>query len=479
MSALRLRSVAVILASLACGTGMPFAMAAAAPGEIFPMVEQQPVRPALTLRQAIDGALATNVQTLLANARRDEASANRAEARSAFLPHVSGAVSQSRRQTNLAAQGFDFGDQLSNIDTPPGVGQSVSDISFPSVITYNSFDARATLRQNLFDYSAWQQYRSAKIGEDIADDQLAVAREQVAAQAALDYVSALAARESVAAARADLDLADTLTTLATDQENVGIATGVDVTRAQTRAARARARLAQTQTDQTRADIGLARTVGLALGAPITLADTLNYQPVAVGPAAADVAQAMVARPEVELAATQIDQREKLLSAARGQRLPTLSAMANYGDSGNTYHENNEDTYAVGAQLEIPIFDGGAISARVNGAASRLDQQRIRYRDTRTEVEQDVRLARRTLDTLSEQVAAADTALDLANRELTLSRDRFANGISDNIEVIDAQASLADARNTRVAALADYTRARINLAAALGRAQQFRLESRAP
>lgn len=461
--------------TLGAATGITLpAFAAAAAGETFAMVEP-PARAGLSLQQAINGALATNVQTILADARRGEASANRAEARSAFLPHVSAAVSQSRRQTNLAAQGFDFGAQLSAIDTPPGVG----DLSFPRVITYNSFDARATLRQNLFDYSALQQYRSAKIGEHIADDQLAVAREQVAAQAALDYVSALAARESVAASRADLDLAATLTTLATDQENVGIATGVDVTRAQTRRARARARLAQARTDQTRADIRLARTVGLALDESIALADTLDYAPVVVGPADAAVARAMAARPEVRLAAAQIDQRETLLSAARGQRLPTISAMADYGDSGSTYHENNEGTYAVGAQIEIPIFDGGAISARVNGAASRLDQQRIQYRDTRDEVEQDVRLAQRTLETLAEQVTAADTALELAHRELDLSRDRFANGISDNIEVIDAQASIADARNTHVAALADYTRARINLAAALGRAQQFRLESRVP
>jgi len=463
ISAYRHRPAALVLCA-----GLLFSAAGAAapaPGETFTMPEAaQP----LSMQQAIDDALATNVQTLLADARRAEASGNRAEARSAFLPHLSGEVSQSRRQTNLAAQGLDFGSAFANL--PAGTAPA-----FPSVITYNSFDARARLRQSLFDYSAWQQYQSAKIGERVADDQLAVAREQVAAQAALDYVSALAARESVAASQADLDLSATLAKLATDQEHVGIATGVDVTRAQTRQARARARLAQAETDQTRADIRLARTVGLPLDAPITLEDRLDYRPVAVGDTATDVARAMADRPEVQLASRQISQREKQLAAARGARLPTLSATADYGDSGNTYHENNEGTYAVGAQLRVPIFDGGATHARISSAASRLDQQRIQYRDTRDQVEQDVRLARRTLTTLAEQVNAAQSALTLANRELSLSRDRFANGISNNVEVIDAQASLADARNTRVAALADYTRARINLAAALGRAQQFRID----
>ena len=90
------------------------------------------------------------------------------------------------------------------------------------------------------------------------------------------------------------------------------------------------------------------------------------------------------------------------------------------------------------------------------------------------------MARRTLATLGDRVAAARAGLDLAGQELELARDRFAAGVSDNVEVVDAQAALAEARDTRVSALAEYARARINLAAALGRARQFSLhESSTP
>ncbi|MES1938586.1 outer membrane protein [Salinisphaera sp. T5B8] len=429
-----------------------------------------PATAALSLRDAVDRAMAANVQTLLADARRDEVAGDRREARAAFLPHVSANVSQARRQNNLAAQGLDIQSALDSL----GPAAQNADISVPDVVTYNSFDARAELRQNLFDYSAWQQYKSAKLGERVAADQLALAREQVASQAALDYVGALAARASVDAARADLELADRLADLAVDQENVGIATGVDVTRAQTRQARARARLAQARTNRTRADIRLARTVGMPLDTPLALSDDLHYSAVVDGDIETDLDSAYASRAELRLAQGQLAVRRAQLAGARGARLPSLSASATYGESGNTYHENVEDTYTIGAQIEVPIFDGGAISARIDSAASRLDQQRIRYRDTRTQIEQDVRVARRTLHTLADQVRAAESAFELASRELGLSRDRFAEGISDNVEVIDAQAALADARNGRVAALADYTRARINLAAALGRASRFRL-----
>lgn len=426
----------------------------------------------LSLSQAINDALANNVQTLLAKARRGEAAGKRVTARSAFLPHLSGVVSQSRRQTNLAAQGFSFGSDTggaSNAAPTAGGG-----LNFPQLITYNTFDARAKLRQTLFNYSAWEDYKGAKIGQRLANIQVAVAREQVATQAELDYVSVLSTRQAVTAARADLDQATQLLKLANDQEHVGVATGVDVTRAKARRARARATLAQRRTAVTRAEIELARTVGLPMDTPLKLTDPLVFRPMPLPSVGSALNEAYAARPEVAMARGRIDQGRANLASARGQRLPTVSLNAAYGASGNTPHKNSEGTYSVGAQLNIPIFSGGAVSGQIDTAASQLTQQQIRYRDTREQVEQDVRTSRQTLDTLSSQVRAARANLTLAKDELKRSSDRFKHGVANNLEVVDAQSSLADARNQRINALAEYTRARINLAAALGRAQQFNL-----
>lgn len=425
----------------------------------------------LSLDQAINDALTNNVQTLLAKARKGEASGKRITARSAFLPHLSGVVSQSRRQTNLAAQGFDFGSDFGGGKAAAAAGAAPS---FPQVVTYNTFDARAKLRQTLFDYSAWQDYKGARIGERLSQTQVAVAREQVATQAELDYVSVLSARQAVTAARADLDQAGELLQLARDQKQVGVATGVDVTRAQARKARAKATLAQRKTSVTRAEIALARTLGLPMDKPLKLTDPLVFRPMPLPAVGQALDQAYAARPEVAMARGRIDQSRTKLASARGERLPTVSLNAAYGASGNTPHENEEGTYSIGAQLQMPIFSGGAVSGRIDTAASQLTQQQIHYRDTREQVEQDVRTSRQTLDTLSEQVRSARANLTLAKDELKRSSDRFKHGVANNLEVVDAQSSLADARNTRIHALAEYTRARINLAAAQGRAQQFNL-----
>lgn len=424
---------------------------------------------ALSMQAAIAGALATNVDTLVAEAGKQEAAGQLTTARSEFLPHISGQVSQERRQNNLAAQGFDFGSDLG--DAAGALGRNVS---FPTTVTYNSFDARATLRQTLFDYSAWQDYQSAKVGRRLADTQLAVAREQVASQAELDYVALASARAEVDAARADVRQAETLFKLAQDQRQAGVATGVDVTRARARLEGDRATVAQRRAAAVRARIQLARTVGLPLGQPIRLADDLVFRPMPAGDITSALNSALASRPEIALARQQIEQREHDLASARGQRLPTLGLQASYGESASTPTENDHPTYTVGATLSVPIFSGGAIHGRIDSAASRLNQQQIRYRDTRDQVEADVRTARETLVTLAARVRAARSNLTLATDELKRSRDRFAHGVTDTVEVVDAQSSLANARSSRIDALAEYTRARINLAAALGRAQQFSL-----
>ena len=107
------------------------------------------------------------------------------------------------------------------------------------------------------------------------------------------------------------------------------------------------------------------------------------------------------------------------------------------------------------------------------SASRQRQAELQLGNIRGQVEEDVRLAFASVRTSADQVRAADLAVSLAERELQMSRDRFRAGVADNIEVITAQAALSNARETQVAALAQYNAARINLAAALGRAEGFR------
>lgn len=417
-------------------------------------------RPAnLSYDDAIQLAIENNVSTLLARERRNEARGNKQQSLAPLLPNISGAAYQANLTENLVALGFQPG-------TIPGFNSTF-------LGPFKNFDARVLLRQTVFDLSAIRNYQAGRAGVRVAELEQALAREQVASSAGLLYLEALRAERAVKAAQANVDLAQTLLQLAQDQHNAGVATGVDVTRAQTRLAEQHTALAQAQTSSEQARLNLQRVVGLPLGSPLVLTDQLRFVEEPEPSVDTAVAQAAQDRREIQVA----EERNKIsqleTQAARAEHLPSLEVVGDYGPSGITPNSFDLPTRRIAVQLNVPIFNGGLTQGRVTAAASRQRQSELQLANIRGQVEEDVRLALTTLRTAAVQVRAADESVTLAQKELEMARDRFRAGVGDNLEVVTAQTSLANARNAQVNALAQHNAARLNLAAALGRAQTFR------
>lgn len=413
---------------------------------------------ALSLEQAIQTAIRNNSATLLAAERRREARGQARQARAGLLPNVSGVAYQASMTENLAALGFQPG-------TFPGFSTFVG--------PFNNFDARLSLTQAIFDLSAIRNAQAGRAGVRVAELQEESAREQVAVAAALTYLEVLRSGRAVEAARADVELAEALLKLALDQRSAGVATGVDVVRAQTRLAQQRVQLAQAQAAADQALLNLQRVVGLPLGGTLTLTDPLRFAEEPQPSAESAVAAALQQRPEVRVAEAQLRVSGLERRATRAELLPSLDFVADYGVSGITPTNTALPTRRVAVQLNVPVFDGGLKKGRIEVAASRERQAELELGNVRGQVEEDVRLALSTLRSRAEQVRAAEQSVTLGLRELEMARDRFKAGVGDNIEVVTAQAALSDARSAQVTALAQHNAARLNLAAALGRAQSFR------
>jgi outer membrane protein TolC len=155
-------------------------------------------------------------------------------------------------------------------------------------------------------------------------------------------------------------------------------------------------------------------------------------------------------------------------------MPSVSIFGDYGSSGLKPNEMNLPTRSIGVQIDVPIFNGGRTRSEVHVAASRQRETGARLRDVRAAVEKDVRQALLNLKTREEQVHAAETAVSLATRELELAQDRFSNGLADNVEVVNAQTALENARFVLVSSLTQFNIARLNVASALGHVEDFRL-----
>ncbi|HBB97639.1 MAG TPA: hypothetical protein DC054_19835 [Blastocatellia bacterium] len=413
----------------------------------------------LSLEQAINLAIDNNLATLLAKAHEDEARGFQKEARSALLPNISGTAYQASVTENLAALGF----------TPGRFPGFTSTFIGP----FKNFDARARLQQTIFSLTALRNYQAGRAGVRTAQFEEGIAREQVATATALTYLETMRADRSVMAAQANVTLGQTLLKLAQDQRDAGIATGVDVTRAETRLAQEQVRLSRAETDSEEARLRLQRIVGLPLGSSFTLTDPLRFSVDTLPAIETAVATAEDARGEVRAAQAQVTVNKLETGAARAEQLPSLEFLGDYGVSGITPVTSALPTRRYAIQLNVPIFNGGLTRGRIQVASSREQQAQLQLASVRGQVEEDVRLAYAGLRTTADTVRAADLAVSLAERELEMARDRFRAGVGDNIELVTAQTTLANARLDQVSALAVYNGARLNLAAALGRAQNFR------
>ena len=396
------------------------------------------------------------VDVKVAAARSDEARGKALQDAAALLPQITGAVSQARVfKVNLAAEG------LGNF---PGVN--------PLLGPYNVFDARARLALTLIDVGAVQKARSSSRGARLADVQKILAREQASAAAALTYLEALRAQEAVDAAKSGADLAGQLLDETRDRRKAGAAAGIDVARARTRAAEEDLRLLQARSDAQDAFTRFKRLLGIPLNRSLTLSDPFRFSEQKTLDAAQAAATAAAGRPEIRIAKEREEEESLALSSEKWARAPSLSVAGDYGWSGND-PGSAHGTGSVGAQVSLPLFTSGRIAGHAEEARGRWEEASARLEDVRVQVEEDVRLALDKLETSSARVKAAQEAVGLAESELTMAQDQLAAGAGENIEAVSAESALARVRDARIAALADYQAARINLAMALGDVSAFR------
>ncbi len=408
----------------------------------------------LSLHDAIQASINNNVNVRLLKERIAAAQSAANTSLGAMLPNVSGYLNGRSQTVNLAAFGFPP-DRLGGL----GLSRSVTD-------PFEVYDARASLVQNLFSLSLIQRWRAAKTGVEVATLEAEVAKRDVMATVGLLYMEALRADEAVKARRADLELSQQLLKLAQDRKVAGVATGLDVTREEVQLENTRQRLLVAQNDQESTRLNVIRALGIDFDVHMILTDTLTFVEVVHEKPEQALAVAQENRAELKAQANRQRLASLSHSSVASERVPSLSLNGDYGWIGIKPDEAPA-TRTLGITLSVPIFDGGQREGRISETRSRVRQESIRMKDVSDQVSLEVRNALLTLESSTQQVAVSQKGFDLALKELAFARDRFAAGLATNIEVTNAQTSVARARDNVIEALFRFNASRINLARAKG------------
>jgi outer membrane protein TolC len=180
--------------------------------------------------------------------------------------------------------------------------------------------------------------------------------------------------------------------------------------------------------------------------------------------------ALVSRADLKAAEAQVRAAERVRTAARAERLPSLGVSADIGAIGPRFSQT-EHTYTVTGSLRIPIWQGGKASADLEVAEAALEQRRAEAADLRGRIESDVRTGFLDLKAATSQVELAAQNQALAQETLRLSREKFDAGISDSVEVSQAAEAVAAADLDRISALFIHNLAKISVARSIGQAEQ--------
>jgi outer membrane protein len=121
---------------------------------------------------------------------------------------------------------------------------------------------------------------------------------------------------------------------------------------------------------------------------------------------------------------------------------------------------------------MPLFTGGRIRAEI--ARANLEIQRIEQQqaDLRNSIALDVKTSLINLGSSRNEVQVANLGVQLSKEEVDQARDRFKAGVANNIEVIQAQDSLARANDNQIAALYRFNQARADLARSIGQMEKI-------
>jgi outer membrane protein TolC len=369
-----------------------------------------------------------------------------------MIPTVSALLRQNLNDLNRVAIGLKI----------PGLPAATGQFSYQEA--YLSFSDTG------LNLSSFYQYRASK--QDVEAQRLSLedAGNVVALAVGTAYLQVEASVARVETANAELDSARELEALALNRVQSGLAAEIEGFRATVQRQTSEQRVTVATANLEKDRLTLARIIGLPGGQAFNIASKAAYEPWTGDQLPEAIRRARDERADVKsaqaaAAASQLDKRAAML-----ERVPGLSVNGYYGSIG-TNLGRSDSTYAVVATVSLPIFTGGRIRSDIQNASAQLERRQSEHADLLGRVEYEVRNAFADLQAADSAVKVAEKNSQLAQRTQEQARDRFANGVTNNLEIIQAQQDVAAANENYISSLFAHNLAKLTLLRALGSAQK--------
>jgi len=442
--------VALIIGAVAAGFTTRAQSPPAAPTNLFP----HPVSRA----EAVDIALRQNSAILKGKADLEAAHGVVVQLRSIAFPTLSARGSYNAEQSSL----------VENFPLPA----PYNFVQFPD----QNWNGDIRVQQSIYEGGRMTSaFRSAKLTRQQAllNYQTLLADTLLSVRVAYDDV--LVAQQQIAVNEASVKL------LTHELEDVrrrfqaGTVPQFDVLRAHVELANESPRLIQARNSYRIGKNNLLNLLGCNLpktiweDVPLELSDTLQASPLDVDLPAA-LARAVEKRPELAaLRKAQNLRREDIIQAKAGFK-PSAQIFGGYQWQSLPYENNQSQDlsgWTAGAQVSWNIFDFGLTRGKIMEAQAHYERARLDVDETRRQIELEVRTAYSNFIEAREVLESQKAVQEEAEEALRLAEARMTAGSSTQLDVLNAQTALTQARTTQAQALHDYSVARARFQRAVG------------
>jgi outer membrane protein TolC len=408
----------------------------------------------LSLDDAMQRGLRNNLGIILNGTQVAGARGQRLSDLQALLPSVDFKAQESVAEVDLAAEGLRI----------PGV---------PAIIgPFGYTDLRASLSWSLVDIPSLRNYLAARHNFAAAQLSLQDARDLVVLTVGNAYLLVLADEARVTSLQAQVSTSKVSLDQAVANHQAGTAPLLDELRARVDYQSLEQQLIAAQNGLEKDKLALARTIGLPLAQKFNLTDQAPYAAFDQIDVDKAIHDAQANRKDL---AAMIEQTKALEEQRKGktdERLPKVAFAGDYGDIGVNVGHSHGTGDAQGT-LSAPLFEEFGLRGDAQIAQAQLDTQKAQLSDLNAQVNADVRDALLDIASAQKQVEVSRSSVDLANEALSEAQQRYANGVSDNLAVSQAEQSVAQANDQYVASLYRHNIAKLSLARALGAAQNYR------
>jgi outer membrane protein TolC len=408
----------------------------------------------LTLDDAVQRGLQTNLGLLLSNTQTANSRGQRLQDLQNLLPTVDANLKEAFVQSDLAAEGLKI----------PG---------FPTIIgPFGYTDVRANLSWTVLSLNSLKTYMASRHNFQAAQLSAEDARQMVILTVGNAYLKVLADQAQIESTEAQVSTSKVSLDQASSNHSAGTAPKLDELRAQVDNQSLQQQLIVARNTKEKDKLALARAIGLPLAQKFELADTAPYSAFDQPDVQQAIQQALANRKDRQASAEATKGDEDARKAATYDRLPTIKAEADYGDIGTNIRHSHGTVDATGT-ITIPIFKEAQFRGEAQVAQSQLDQQRFQQNDLDAQIEADVRDALLDIASSQQQVEVSHSNVELSTEVLSEAQERYRAGVSDNLAVSDAQQTVAQANNQYVNSLYQHNVAKLNLARAMGVAQNYK------